>query len=135
MPSRSYVRWPGHAVEATSRWPMITGSEPVQPGLRTGCVLPSRAVSTVVPRGSRANVASFHAATWATERSAASGGVVPVKSPMIAMPMVFVLKPPECTPSGIWSIEPLRPSYTVPNRSTRKWYPTSLQPRPFTWYS
>ena len=43
-----------------------------------------------------------------------------MKLPISATPTVPELKPSECAPITFLVIPPARPSYTVPNRSTRK---------------
>ena len=62
------------------------------------------------------------------------GGTV-VKSPNIATPQVFSLKPPVCAPSTGRVMPPARPSKTWPYLSTSALYAMSHQPSVRVWYS
>jgi hypothetical protein len=67
--------------------------------------LPSE-VTWVKPCGSRPYIASFQAASRASESSVACVGWTPSRFPMTQNPVEELLKPRVCAPRTAWSIPP-----------------------------
>jgi hypothetical protein len=67
-------------------------------------------VRVVVPCGSRPCIDSFQASSRWTDETVAVGGVTVENVPIIATPVVAVLKPPACAPITGRAMPPCRPS-------------------------
>ncbi len=100
---------PGQSVEQPSLWPPIRGMSTDLPRDQRLPAPPDETSGTVPPVGDPCS-GSFHAISWATALSAASGTASFSNVPMIAIPVEMLFQPTAWAPTTGWSIPPIRPS-------------------------